>query len=139
MPRKSVKTVNTNLDVEKENGMGAVGLEPLSVVFSVTFYTDIVHKGSPLLLEQIFAPLNTIEEEVACPRGEMVWIIVASSMKIQGDMGVNPHREVVVEDTQRLQNNKVLSVQSYQRGQKQKKKFFPFPLPVLIRYVIYYI
>ena len=108
MPRKSVKTVNTNLDVEKENGMGAVGLEPLSVVFSVTFYTDIVHKGSPLLLEQIFAPLNTIEEEVACPRGEMVWIIVASSMKIQGDMGVNPHREVVVEDTQRLQNNKVL-------------------------------
>ncbi len=62
--------------------MCAVGLEPLCVVFAVTFYTDIVHKGAPLLLEKIFAPLNTVEKEVACPGGEMVWIIVASSMKL---------------------------------------------------------
>ena len=42
--------------------MGAVSLEPLGIVFAVTFYADVVHEVAPLLLEKVFTALNTIEK-----------------------------------------------------------------------------
>ena len=42
--------------------MSAVGLEPLCVIFPITFYTDVIHEAAPLLFEQVFTPFNAVEE-----------------------------------------------------------------------------
>ena len=38
----------------------------------------------------------------------MVWIVVASSMKLQGDVGVNPHREVIVQYVEWLTGKEII-------------------------------
>lgn len=60
------------------------------------------------MLEQVFATLEAVEEEVACPRSEMFRVVVARAMKLKRYVRVDPDREVVVHHVHRLKHGGAL-------------------------------
>ena len=82
--------------------MSAVGSEVVSHVLAVALDPHVVHEVAPLLLKQVLAPLDPVVEEVSRPRREVLRVVVARAVKVQGDVSVDPHRKVVVKHLHRL-------------------------------------
>ena len=85
--------------------MRAVSLQTLREILAVALDAHVVHQVAPLLLEQVFATLQAVEEKVAGAAGEVVGVVVAGAVELEGDVGVDPHREVVVEYIEGLEWN----------------------------------
>ena len=71
--------------------MRAVSLQTLREILAVTLDAHVVHQVAPLLLKQVLAPLQPVEEKVAGAAGKMVGVVVACSMELEGDVGVDTH------------------------------------------------
>lgn len=74
----------------------------MGVVLSITFYANKVHEVAPLLLEQVLATLEAVEQEVARPRREVIRVVVSRAVELQCYVSVDSNREVVVEHIQWL-------------------------------------
>ena len=59
----------------------------------------VFHEVAPLLHQQVLAPLQSVEEKVARPRRKLVLVGVAGVVELEGNVGVDPEGEVVVEET----------------------------------------
>ena len=93
--------------------MSAVGSEVVSHVLAVALNPHVVHEVAPLLLKQVFAPLDPVVEEVARPRREVLRVVVARAVKVQGDVSIDPHRKVVVKHLHRLQEIGTIGTSSF--------------------------
>ena len=62
--------------------MCPIGLEPLRVVLAVALDADVVHEVAPLLLEEILAPFQAIEQEISRPRREVIGVVVSGAVKL---------------------------------------------------------
>ena len=88
-----------HLYVQEKDRVRAVGSQSVSVVDAVTLDCDIVHEVSPLLLEQIFATLETVEQQVPSSGCKMGGVVISGSMELQRDVSVNSDGEIIVENT----------------------------------------
>ena len=71
---------------------------------------DVVHQVPPLVLEQVFAAFQAVEQEVACAWGEMFRVVVPGAVELKRDVSVDADGEVVVHDVHRLQGRKFESL-----------------------------
>ena len=77
------------------------------VVDAVALDGDVVHQVPPLMLEQVFAAFQAVEQEVACAWGEMFRVVVPGAVELKRNVSVDADGEVVVHDVHRLQGRKV--------------------------------